>query len=354
MAGSIYLGILFAAFFVLSGMFFSEEIARIFGAEDGAILDMANTYLKVMLLFAPAFLLNDILLCYVRNDGNPRLSMIATATGSFSNILLDYLFIFPCRMGIFGAVLATGIAPVIGILLMAPHWMKRQKGFHLIRAKLQGGAVTTHLALGLPSLLAQLSSGIVMIVFNLIILRLEGSVGVAAYGVIANISLVVTAVYTGIAQGMQPLASMSYGEGDPAAVRRYLYYAMISMLFFSGAVYLFLFAFAQPIAGIFNSTSSAKLQEIAVIGLKLYFTSSAFTGFNTVLSMYFTSVEQALPAQVLSLLRGLILIIPMAFLLSSLWGMTGVWLSVPATELVVSLYGAGAYWRCKRAASGRG
>ena len=69
-------------------MFFSEEIARIFGAEDGAILDMANTYLKVMLLFAPAFLLNDILLCYVRNDGNPRLSMIATATGSFSNILL--------------------------------------------------------------------------------------------------------------------------------------------------------------------------------------------------------------------------------------------------------------------------
>ena len=59
--------------------------------------------------------------------------------------------------------------------------------------------------------------------------------------------------------------------------------------------------------------------------------------------MYFTTIEKALPAQILSLLRGFIVIIPMAFTLSALWGMTGVWLAFPLTELLVALLGAGLY-----------
>ena len=73
---------------------------------------MTRTYLGVILLFSPAFLLNDITICFVRNDGSPRLAMLAMLGGSLSNVVLDYVFIFPCQMGIFGAVFATGLAPV--------------------------------------------------------------------------------------------------------------------------------------------------------------------------------------------------------------------------------------------------
>ena len=65
---------------------------------DRVVFSMTKTYLRVIMLFAPAFILNDICICFVRNDGNPRLSMFAMLTGSLSNIILDYLFIFPLDM----------------------------------------------------------------------------------------------------------------------------------------------------------------------------------------------------------------------------------------------------------------
>ncbi len=84
-------------------MFASNKITVLLGA-DNEVFDMTKTYLSVLLYFAPAFIMNDVLICFVRNDGNPKLSMSAMLAGSFSNIILDYIFIYPFGMGIFGAV----------------------------------------------------------------------------------------------------------------------------------------------------------------------------------------------------------------------------------------------------------
>ena len=102
---------------------------------------------------------------------------------------------------------------------------------------------------------------------------------------------------------------------------------------------------APPIPAVFNSENNLKLQEIAEYGLRLYFTGIPAAGLNIILSIFFTSTEQAVPAHIISLLRGLVLIIPIAFFMSGLWGMTGVWLAFPATELVCALTGAAI---CKR------
>ena len=335
---TLYLTAIFSAVFLAAGLFFSAPLAIMLGA-DGAVFDMTATYLQVLLLFSPAFILNDVLLCFVRNDGNPQLAMLATVGSSLSNVVLDYVFMFPFRMGIFGAVLATGMSPVIGVVIMAPHWVKKSKGFHIVKTGFHGESVRFHFSLGFPSLLGQLSSGVVMIIFNSIILQLEGNTGVAAYGVIANISLVVTSIYTGIAQGVQPLISREFGRGHRESQQTFLRFSMITMLVLSAVIYGVIFLFADPIAAIFNSEHNEMLQQIAVTGLKLYFTSVAFVGYNTIIATYFTSVEEAVPAHVVSLLRGLILIVPMAFILSALWGMTGVWLAFPVTELIVMVVG---------------
>ena len=340
---TVYLGIFFSIIFMLGGLFFSGSLARLLGANQNTF-EMTNTYLRVMMLFSPAFIFNDIILCFVRNDGNPRLSMIATVFGSLFNVVFDYIFIFPCNMGMLGAVLATGFSPVVGLTIMSPHWLGKKRGFHFRKLVPDADSIRTNISLGFPSLLSQISAAIVMIVFNMLILGLEGNTGVAAYGVIANISLVVLSFYTGIAQGIQPLVSHSYGRKKTDGIRQFLRYAMISMVILSAVMYLILFVFADPIASAFNSEHNAKLQEIAITGLKLYFTSLVFAGFNIILSMYFTSVEKALPAQIISLLRGLILIIPIAFLFANLWDMTGVWMSFPATELVTALVGAVLYF----------
>ncbi len=343
---TLYLAALLSALFFLTGLLFSGQLSLLLGA-DGTVFAMTETYLRWLLLFAPAFILNDVFLCYVRNDGSPQLAMVAMLIGSFANIVLDYVFIFPFRMGIFGAIFATGLSPIISIAVMSPHWLRKRHSFHLTKVKPDAAVMGQTVSLGFPSLIAQLSSGIVMITFNALILGITGNTGVAAYGVVANISLVVVAVYTGISQGMQPLVSSAYGRGNRPQMREVLRYALGTTLAVSGLVYLFLFVFASPVAAVFNSERDPILQQIAVSGLKLYFLSVPFAGYNIILATYFTSIERALPAHVLSLLRGLILIIPMAFLMSFLLGMTGIWISYPLTELAVAAAGVAAHRRMK-------
>ena len=335
---TIILAVIFSIIFMFFGLFGTHYLAILLGADINT-LEMTKTYLFWLLIFAPAFILNDVLLCFVRNDGSPQLSMIAMLVGSFSNIILDYIFIFPMKLGIFGAIFATGLSPLISIIIMGLHWIRKKNTFSIVKTKIQANIIKQQLSLGFPSLVAQLSSGIVMITFNTIILQLAGNIGVAAYGIIANISLVIVAVYTGIAQGVQPLISTFYGRGNHQQARTMLRYAIITMLVVSFIVYLLIYIFAQPITAVFNSEGNIELQYIAVKGLRLYFTSIAFVGYNIILATFFTSIEKAFPAHILSILRGLILIIPMAFLMSSLWQMTGIWLTYPLTELLVALLG---------------
>ena len=338
---------IFAVIFVLAGIFFSEKLTKLLGA-DKDVFHMTKTYLQVILLFAPAFMANDTMTCFVRNDGNPKLSMIGMLAGSFSNIILDYIFIFPLNMGIFGAVLATGFAPIISLIVLSRHWLTNQNQFHLVRINLSLRLIGNIISLGVPSFITETASGIVIIAFNAIILQLQGNIGVAAYGVVANLSLVVISIYTGIAQGTQPILSRVYGYGERESQKQILKYALRTMLVISCGIYLIFLLSANPIVSIFNREQNIQLQQIAERGLKLYFTAIPFVGFNIIISSYFTSIEKALPAQIISLSRGFLVIIPMAFFLSFLLKMTGVWLSFPITECFVALAGIALYIKSER------
>ncbi len=176
--GTNGLAVLFAVIFVLTGIFLSEQIASVLGA-DADILEMTATYLRWLLLFSPAFLMNDVFLCFVRNDGSPQIATAAMMIGSFANIVLDYIFIFPMQMGIFGAVFATGLSPVISISVMLLYRIKKKNSFHFMKTKMRADIIRQELSLGVPSLIAQVFAGVVMIIFNMIILGLEGNT--AAY-----------------------------------------------------------------------------------------------------------------------------------------------------------------------------
>lgn len=341
-----------ALIFVTMGLLFSQQITGMLGADEVAF-QMTNTYLRVLLLFSPAFLLNNILLCFVRNDGNPGLPMLAMLGGSVANIVLDYVFIFPLRMGIFGAVLATGIAPVISISILSLHFLSGKCGFGFRKEKLDSKLIGGFVSTGFSSFVAEVSTGIVMIVFNIIILNLMGNIGVAAYGVIANIALVVLAVFTGIGQGTQPVVSQAYGKGEMKKTHFYLFLGAASAVVTACAVYLAVNLFAEPITSAFNSEGNPVLQSIAEEGLRLYFLYAPFAGFNIVLATFFASVQKNGFAQAISMLRGIVLIIPAVFILSNLYGMTGVWLAFPVVETAVMMCGIGLYLKMGGQTTGR-
>lgn len=344
---TLWLSVLFSLIFVLSGILIPEKIAHLLGA-DSTVFTMTKTYLQVLLVFSPFFMLNYLFQNFVRNDKAPKLAMIAMLSGSLANIALDYVFIFPLHLGILGAVLATCCAPIISMLILYTHKRRRKNGFHLVKIGLHGWIIKTVFSLGFPSLITEISSGIVILVFNRILIPMTGNIGVAAYGVIANLSLVVLSIYTGIAQGMQPLVSQAYGTGNSDRLKRTLHYALTSVVLLSALLYTIIFVWAAPITAIFNEEGNRQLAAIAVPGLRIYFSGAAFAGINIVFTLFFAASEQARASQTVTLLRGLILIIPSAFLLAAVFGTNGVWLSFPVTEFIVSVLGSILYFVGKK------
>lgn len=336
---TLYLTAVFCVPFVLLGALFPGQLATLLGA-DADTYGMTRTYLQTLLLFSPAFLLNNVLAAFVRNDGRPQLAMFSTVSGSLSNILLDWVFIFPCAMGMFGAVFATCLAPVIGIGVSCLHFIGGKCRFRAVKAPFRAEYAKGCFSLGFSSFVEQLSNAAVMLAFNAIVYGIVGNTGVAAYGVVANVALVVISVFTGVSQGTQPLMSRAQGEDRRADVRHLLLYAASAAVLIAVAVYAAVFFFAEPLAQVFNSENDPALLSTAAEGLRLYFIGMPFAGFNMAVCACFASTDRALPSQGLSLLRGLVAVIPLAFGFAALWGAIGLWLAFPAAEALTAVCGA--------------
>ncbi|NLM44059.1 MAG: MATE family efflux transporter [Clostridiales bacterium] len=333
---SVKSGIMIGLILVIIGLTGSRHLALALGANTFT-LPLTNTYLITILSFAPFFIVNSIILAFVRNDNNPNLSMIAMLTGSFSNIILDYIFMFPLGMGMFGAAFATSLAPIISICILLSHFIKKKNKFVIIKNKMVWTTIPDIFSLGSSAFIIEISSAIVLITFNLVILGLEGNLGVAAYGIVANLALVVIAVFTGLAQGIQPLTSKYYGLKKYNMVRKVLKYALCTSALLAITIYLGIFLCSDTIVGFFNSENNASITYMAEIGLKIYFLGFFFAGTNIVIAMFFSSTEDAKNGFIISISRGMIIIVPLVIVLSKIWNMKGVWLAFVFTELIVTI-----------------
>ena len=341
---ALYFTIILSILIVILGITSTKSLALLLGADD-TTLAMTSSYLRILMLFTPFFMCNNLLTCFVRNDGAPELAMTGMLIGTLGNIILDYLFIFPLHLGMKGAAMATTAAPCMGILILSTHFWRRknQFHFHIVRPSLR--RLFDICALGASSLIAELSSGVVIIVFNLILLKISGNLGVAAYGIIVNIALVLISIYTGIAQGIQPIISRNYGSREYDSIKKALRYALLLSAALSVLSYAIMFLYATPITALFNKDENPILAAMAEQGIQMYFTALPFVGTNIIAAAYLSCINRPGQAFLLSGLRGFLLIIPVAFLLSFLFGMTGVWLAQPITELLVTIPAAAFLYR---------
>ena len=324
---TLLLGLCIALLFVLTGTFGVVPLSRLLGA-NAETLDMTAVYLRLLLCFAPFFVTNNVMIAFVRNDGEPGRAMAGMIAGSLFNIVFDWVFIFPCGLGMFGAALATGASQLVSLLVLSGHLRRPSRGFHLRRERLRPRLLPRICAPGLSSLVSELASGITLLLINLVLLRIAGNTAVAAYGVIANLALVESAIFTGLSTGVQPLISRS-AEADR---RRLLRWTVTTALAISALMYVLVFVFASPITAVFNSEHDPALAACAVPGLRIYFAGFLAACINIIAAAYFSAAGQAPRGFIISLVRSIIAIPPVLFALSALLGVTGVWLTFPAVE----------------------
>ncbi len=333
---SMVLAILFGIVFALIGIFAHNQIATLLGADEISH-PMTSEYLFVLYCFAPAFVLNHSLLAFVRNDGSPKLAMAGAFTSSFSNIILDYIFIFPCQMGIFGGVLATGIACCLSVLVLSTHFFKKSNNLKLKFSKPEKKYIGSIFSLGIFAFITEMSGGLSILIFNFLILKISGNVGVAAYGVIANVALVFGCVFNGIAQGIQPLVSGRIVKNKKEEVRFILMLAIVLSILIGLLSYVFLSLCSTPIIQLFNLEKNAELLGIAKIGFYIYFVALAFMGINIVGAGFFSAIGDVKKSFVISILRGFVLLGALAVIFAYSFGIMGVWSAVPTTEILVSI-----------------
>ena len=337
-SNSIIWTLLVGAVFVALGVAVPDGVLRLMGADD-TISRVGHNYIRIVLCFAPLFMLNFTCTAFVRNDGAPRIAMAATLLSGLFNILFDYLLMFPLGLGMTGAALATGFSPVVSMSICLLHYLSPRNTIRLIPTLPSLRRLLSACQLGVVAFVGEMSSGVTTMVFNFILLHLAGNAAVAAYGIVANIALVGVALFNGISQGLQPLASACHGSGNTQGQSRIYRHSMFIGLCVSAVVVAVVVTFAGTLVAVFNSQHSAQLADYAIPGLRLYFLGFLFAGANIVKSGFYSATGRGRESSILALCRGVVAIVAFAFLLSHLLGITGVWLAFPAAELFTLLLG---------------
>lgn len=335
-SNAIFCSIIISIPFILAGLIVPDRVLKLMGG-DSSIVALGVPYARIFMMFAPFFMINFVVNAFVRNDNAPSTAMVATLLGSLFNIIFDYIFMFPMGMGMAGAALATAISPIVSTCVCGTHFIRGHNQIRFLWQKPSLQRLVQACQLGTPAFIGEFSSGVTTTTFNFLILRLAGNVGVAAYGVIANLALVATSMFNGVAQGSQPLVSSYYGKGDRRSAGKLLKYGLLTSLCIAVLAVVGTRIGTDILIAIFNSEGSQELRNLAYDGIRIYFPGFLFAGLNITATGYLSATDCALQALAASFSRGVVAIILCAFVLAHFFGMTGVWYSFMAAELITLL-----------------
>lgn len=328
---AVFIAIIFCLIINLLEFFFLDNIVYILGASE-ATFSLVKDYLKVILIFNFAFIFASSFIVFVRNDREPKLAMYAVIASNATNIVLDYIFIYIFNWGMFGAALATSIGQFVALGVLSIHFIKKKNTMHIEIGGINLNNICKVLKNGIPSFLNEISAGFVIFIFNIVIFKFEGDLGVSAYGIITNIVLIFMAVFNGVSQGVQPLISVNFGAQKRERVKEFLRLTRMIIIAL-GALFLGMgLLFPNQMIGIFTS-DKGQLLSITKQGIYLYFIAFLFNGSNILNVAYLQAIEKAKESSLLSTLRGLVFVILFIIILPRIIGVTGVWLTIPCAEL---------------------
>ena len=322
--------------FIAAGLFFPGQVMRVMGA-DAVIEAIGIPYIRIVLCFTPFFMMNYAFTAFVRNDNAPHIAMAATLLSSLFNIVFDYVFMFPLGMGMTGAALATAVSPIVSILICMVHYLspKSNVSFHFMVPSVK--MLISSCSLGVVAFVGEIASAVTTMVFNFVLLGLDGNTAVAAYGVIANTALVGTAIFNGVSQGLQPLASEAHARGEEHEKHQILVKSIVTGIALAIVLIAGVCFFASDITSAFNSEHSAQLAAYAIPGIRIYFIGFFAAGINIICAGFLSATDHAKESSIVAISRGIIAIIIFALVLPTFLGITGVWLAFPAAEAVTLL-----------------
>ena len=329
-------------------MIFLDPFARFLGATDH-ILPYARTYIGTIAPFSVVYILSYSFETLIKTDGYPKLATIYVTSGAVLNCILDYILVMVLHKGVWGAAFATGISQAAVILLYLWHFLGPKGTIRFSKFHLMPSEIGRQIRNGMSSGITEFSSGIIIFFFNQAILKYIGEYALVSYTIISYVNTIVVMSMAGIAQGTQPLISYYYGKNESEKYKKLLKYGMVAAAAGSVAAVLIRYVGAESIVGLFLKESEASLSVYSVRVLRIFILSFLLAGLNVVLGGYFTSVEKAGFATMISLTRSLIALVISLVFLTAVFGGEAIWWAPLIAESCCLVLSAGLYqWYRKK------
>ena len=329
---SFLLMLLVAVVITIIGFSIKGPLLRSFGATAETI-GYANDYLDIILagtvFQVVGFSLNNI----IRSEGNAHTAMLSMLISAGTNLVLDPIFIFGFGMGVKGAAYATVISMIVLTVWVLLHFRSSKAVVRLKRENIVFDRVILFeiIAIGMAPFFMQIANSMVQGLLNTKLIAFGGDLAVGAMGIVNSMVTMIVMAIVAINMASQPIISFNYGAKSYQRVKDTLRIAMIA----ATGIAVFAFVMVETLPGaivkLFNS-SDAGLLDIGKEGLRLGLMALPVVGFQVVAGNFFQSMGKAKIAVILTLLRQVIILIPLIFLLPNYLGLKGIWLSMPISD----------------------
>lgn len=306
------------------------------GAE-GSLAQLGSDYLRVIGYAAPLVLASITLPLLVRNLGAPRLATLAMLTGALANVGLDYLFIIEWQWGLHGAALATVLGESLSVLICLGFILSRHNPLPMRwrHAVFNPAKSLQLLATGFSSMLMYLYMSLVVVLHNLLFMHYGSPLQVAAYAIAGYLMAFYYMFAEGVCGGMQPLVSYFHGAREPDKVRRALRLGLLTAVGSGVLMTAALLMLPRLFASIFSGNDQALL-EAGALGIRLHLFAMFLDGFIVLAASFFQAMGQARHATLVTA-GNMLIQLPFLVLLPLLWGLNGVWLALPLSNICLSL-----------------
>lgn len=321
-----------AILFILFGL-----ISKLLGA-SGTVEIFFRQYYTIMIWYYPVMVVNNVFGMFMRAEGKPGVQMVITIISVMINVALDAVSVW-MKSGIQGIAIASMISGIITLVLNISFFLKKAETFRFCTFSFDGRLLKDTLFNGSSEFIGEMASCVSMFCYNRMILTITGAEGVAAFTVAGYTIFVFSMIVIGFGQGMSALVSFTFGAEEfklATAFRR----KTNQIVLLAGAVFsLILVLGAKGYGALF--VKDVAVQSMIVDGIRLFVVSFLLMGYNILASMYFTACGKAAPSAIISMARGLVILLICIFVLPIFFGMNGIWLSAPVTEVISAVISFG-------------
>lgn len=323
----IYFTILFALLGGILLFIFRDSLVGKLGADE-VLRPLALEYMSVIVLGGVIMLTQSILCTFARNDRAANLAMISFIVGSISNIILNYIFIFIFKWGMFGAAFSTILGHFIGLLIILKHFLCKDGDLYFIKI-FSLNALKKSLINGISPSLSEFAFGAIILFSNILLASLDSKEGIAILGIMMYIGSICFTSLLAISHGLQPIVSYNFGYGN---LERSIETFRVSIVFGVVAgviIYLSLYVLIPYIARIFLRSEDLAILPHLIDAVRVYFIGYLFLGTNIIIAAFLQAIGRVRGTMIVSLSHNLVFMLIFMPLFAHFFGVSGIWASYP-------------------------